>query len=263
MPASRSPPSRGRGSKRGGTARLIAHAVAPFAGAWIETAAIRPAWRTTSVAPFAGAWIETTATPRGARRSAVAPFAGAWIETTRGGRRCCGRRSPPSRGRGSKPYGAPADHPQHGRPLRGGVDRNGEADDLSHDGGWSPPSRGRGSKPQRRPQPVRLCPSPPSRGRGSKPRADRPRPGRGGGRPLRGGVDRNITPHLPRPGRASPPSRGRGSKPVSAAPAHRPGPSPPSRGRGSKRAPSRPRPRAAPVAPFAGAWIETFTLRRR
>ncbi len=78
--------------------------VAPFAGAWIETAPaglIRPA---AGVAPFAGAWIETaagiyrvSASPESRPLRArglklrrppprwmyppVAPFAGAWIET--------------------------------------------------------------------------------------------------------------------------------------------------------------------------------------
>ena len=84
---------------------MASGAVAPFAGAWIETSDPRvigalpqrrplrggvdrnacqsPATCTTRVAPFAGAWIETQR--RGRRHDAasiVAPFAGAWIETS-------------------------------------------------------------------------------------------------------------------------------------------------------------------------------------
>src|SRR5690242_17636465 len=77
--------------------------VAPFAGAWIETACSMRTWHPALVAPFAGAWIETAsgASPpsrcpsrpsraRGLKQLRntvsvghllVAPFAGAWIET--------------------------------------------------------------------------------------------------------------------------------------------------------------------------------------
>ena len=34
-----------------------------------------------AVAPYAGAWIETTFAPSGSNRLGVAPYAGAWIET--------------------------------------------------------------------------------------------------------------------------------------------------------------------------------------
>ena len=76
--------------------------VAPFAGAWIEIAAIKPGKEIEIVAPFAGAWIEITnlcylnlvilslpSRERGLkltscacslRSTLVAPFAGAWIE---------------------------------------------------------------------------------------------------------------------------------------------------------------------------------------
>ncbi len=77
-------------------------AVAPHAGAWIETALYFQANLLTDVAPHAGAWIETCdplqraidpASPlmqgRGLKHAlkeafgddAVAPHAGAWIET--------------------------------------------------------------------------------------------------------------------------------------------------------------------------------------
>ena len=57
--------------------------VAPYAGAWIETAAIAShcAW-VIRVAPYAGAWIETTIdVPCPNPFQGVAPYAGAWIET--------------------------------------------------------------------------------------------------------------------------------------------------------------------------------------
>ena len=40
-----------------------------------------------AVAPHAGAWIETVSIPRPRRRDRVAPHAGAWIETYKDGRR--------------------------------------------------------------------------------------------------------------------------------------------------------------------------------
>ena len=81
-------------------------AVAPRAGAWIETIPPRPAAGVGSmsrpvrarglkpycscccclrmpVAPRAGAWIETSMVPKVQRASNVAPRAGAWIETMR------------------------------------------------------------------------------------------------------------------------------------------------------------------------------------
>ena len=100
----RSPPSRGRGSKRDtGEQAPQYRAVAPLAGAWIETKSARAgiSWAcrrpprggvdrnplnvVTStgyqVAPLAGAWIETSRrSPRSVEKK-VAPLAGAWIET--------------------------------------------------------------------------------------------------------------------------------------------------------------------------------------
>ena len=98
-------PTRERGLK---LVRLVlvadGQAVAPYAGAWIETIApiVRP--RISQVAPYAGAWIETyrgtfnrvktelslPTRERGLKRTIgqrpmrtcwVAPYAGAWIET--------------------------------------------------------------------------------------------------------------------------------------------------------------------------------------
>ena len=78
-------------------------AVAPFAGAWIETAEkvetakfkeslpsrerglkhvlAYATYTDEKVAPFAGAWIETTYAGTETLQINVAPFAGAWIET--------------------------------------------------------------------------------------------------------------------------------------------------------------------------------------
>ena len=56
-------------------------AVAPRAGAWIETRRSVIASAITTVAPRAGAWIETRRRHRCRRRCRVAPRAGAWIET--------------------------------------------------------------------------------------------------------------------------------------------------------------------------------------
>ncbi len=56
-------------------------AVAPHAGAWIETLKrkIRPV--SVDVAPHAGAWIETLRSVDQRPKYPVAPHAGAWIET--------------------------------------------------------------------------------------------------------------------------------------------------------------------------------------
>ncbi len=75
-----SPPTRGRGLKPYGAAPPVAPAVAPHAGAWIETSRHGRAGAS-RVAPHAGAWIETRVVGSLAV-SHVAPHAGAWIETT-------------------------------------------------------------------------------------------------------------------------------------------------------------------------------------
>ena len=78
----KSPPARGRGLKPYRPARFPGHpAVAPRAGAWIETKTrpLSPVGH--SVAPRAGAWIETIVTGGATGLLGVAPRAGAWIET--------------------------------------------------------------------------------------------------------------------------------------------------------------------------------------
>ena len=57
-------------------------AVAPRAGAWIETVRIATTLSSTGVAPRAGAWIETYTPKSDGTTDGVAPRAGAWIETT-------------------------------------------------------------------------------------------------------------------------------------------------------------------------------------
>ena len=57
-------------------------AVAPLAGAWIETSTGRFNFFAIRVAPLAGAWIETPKIHHYmAINDVVAPLAGAWIET--------------------------------------------------------------------------------------------------------------------------------------------------------------------------------------
>ena len=116
-------PTRARGLKRL-VVRIAAvqYAVAPHAGAWIETnhsaGCTSPASRSrptrarglkhgytkkvkqlSQVAPHAGAWIETRYPLVTFRTAAVAPHAGAWIETTVGVERCCVLKCRAPRGR--------------------------------------------------------------------------------------------------------------------------------------------------------------------
>ena len=149
----------------------------------------------TVVAPLAGAWIETRLgstlhgpsgrrPPRGGvdRNTCtsvivivigpVAPLAGAWIETHRqGSSSSLGSKSPPSRGRGSKPRRRVQDGCDGRRPPRGGVDRN----EARLNPAWA------------------KRPSPPSRGRGSKHLHVGDRDRHRTCRPPRGGVDRNAS----------------------------------------------------------------------
>ena len=60
--------------------RLKKCAVAPFAGAWIETINCYFNRFPGFVAPFAGAWIEIMSEALFFQVLLVAPFAGAWIE---------------------------------------------------------------------------------------------------------------------------------------------------------------------------------------
>ena len=55
--------------------------VAPFVGAWIETCTGWLLHKGRYVAPFVGAWIETLLMLPCIRSLTVAPFVGAWIET--------------------------------------------------------------------------------------------------------------------------------------------------------------------------------------
>ena len=193
----RSPPARGRGSKRVHDSDLQRQQrVAPLAGARIETHAeltdgAAPAGRPlrggadrnvaererrverTRSLPSRGRGSKRPADVRRSTAPSVAPCAGARIET-------CDRVS--------------AIAARYGRPLRGGADRNiRHARDRRHAelvapcagarietpysaisastcGHGSPPARGRGSKPAvpRLAVTLRLS-SPPARGRGSKP----------------------------------------------------------------------------------------------
>ena len=55
--------------------------VAPYVGAWIETARKKAERRAEQVAPYVGAWIETSARSARSTDGHVAPYVGAWIET--------------------------------------------------------------------------------------------------------------------------------------------------------------------------------------
>jgi len=99
-------------------------AVAPHAGAWIETVTAPDGAAAFAVAPHAGAWIETPARQRPSTTGAVAPHAGAWIETMcRLPHHWMLLSSPPTRGRGLKQKLTEAKSVDlDGRPPRGGVD---------------------------------------------------------------------------------------------------------------------------------------------
>ena len=75
-------PSRERGLKRDQAVATVQQInVAPFTGAWIETARAIDLRLTPKVAPFTGAWIETASAIDLRMTPKVAPFTGAWIET--------------------------------------------------------------------------------------------------------------------------------------------------------------------------------------
>jgi len=67
----------------GGVMTAIEIAVAPRAGAWIETPVRMWSTKRHIVAPRAGAWIETGTNKALSECPDVAPRAGAWIETYR------------------------------------------------------------------------------------------------------------------------------------------------------------------------------------
>ena len=60
---------------------FAAYAVAPYVGAWIETALNNAKVHLTRVAPYVGAWIETLRASALSLSGLVAPYVGAWIET--------------------------------------------------------------------------------------------------------------------------------------------------------------------------------------
>ena len=132
-------------------------AVAPHAGAWIETSDGRPSDHATpSSPPTRGRGLKHVCDRRCTRTAdRVAPHAGAWIETRiiDALARCDRIESPPTRGRGLKPLSC----------------------DVSRESRiGSPPTRGRGLKHvQRRRANVPSTESPPTRGRGLKPIGDR------------------------------------------------------------------------------------------
>ena len=114
-------PLRVRGLKQDrGFYTLPDSAVAPPAGAWIETQ--RSYWQLhpLRVAPPAGAWIETCALMTSENRLPVAPPAGAWIETWRSWTKgTIWPRSHPLRVRGLKPQRCRGYyHPFRSHPLR-------------------------------------------------------------------------------------------------------------------------------------------------
>ena len=55
--------------------------VAPYTGAWIETAMLKKKRGFVRVAPYTGAWIETKEQRTSLVPFGVAPYTGAWIET--------------------------------------------------------------------------------------------------------------------------------------------------------------------------------------
>ncbi len=75
-----------------------------------------------AVAPYAGAWIETCVTTRWQKPCCVAPYAGAWIETIDGVLMASSPGSPLMRGRGLKPAIRIWPGARQRRPLCGGVD---------------------------------------------------------------------------------------------------------------------------------------------
>jgi hypothetical protein len=144
----RSPPTRGRGSKRRAAALHGRQPqVAPYTGAWIETQTCCCSCLTGVVAPYTGAWIETSSTQASRCGASVAPYTGAWIETSPSSRSRLPSRVAPYTGAWIETRTAPR-HPagRGGRPLHGGVDRNGGTLPIDLDAQVSPPTRGRGSK---------------------------------------------------------------------------------------------------------------------
>ncbi len=85
-----SPLAQGRGSKRAGAGfGDQRHAVAPRAGAWIETDVSPAPMRRAPVAPRAGAWIETSASRTAGPRVMIVRTPVDRIAERRDGARCC------------------------------------------------------------------------------------------------------------------------------------------------------------------------------
>ena len=240
MAHSRSPPTRGRGSKLGQHLdRLGRLRVAPHTGAWIEASH--------SMASISGLGRSPPTRGRGSKPAAdrvseasllVAPHTGAWIEA----RHCpvlpagrCGR--PPHGGVDRSIQDGDSDpRSTRGRPPHGGVDRNRSTD------GWrgrtvrSPPTRGRGSKlGQLAGQGIDQVVAPHT-GAWIETKKDLAHDRHDHGRPPHGGVDRNDAAQLLDQMR-----RGR----------------PPHGGVDRNWTDDRGDPFACVVAPHTGAWIET------
>ena len=103
IPSKRSPLTQGRGSKRPDVANgRVRSAVAPHAGAWIETITphrtAEPPARRPSRRGVDRNWYRV----RRRKRVSVAPHAGAWIETARPASLISQMGSPLTQGRGSK-----------------------------------------------------------------------------------------------------------------------------------------------------------------
>ncbi len=262
-------------------------AVAPRAGAWIETALRSNRRRSITVAPRAGAWIETSPTTRSVSSSVVAPRAGAWIETSRSqwgrgrtrrrpsrrgvDRNCvkCGLTavvglSPLAQGRGSKHRWPPAPSIAIGRPSRRGVDRNAHCGSPQRWMPASPLAQGRGSKPTSGPHARRRQASPLAQGRGSKQLGKLVLTVQLQRRPSRRGVDRNLAELVEVvDGALVAPRAGAWIETPPATFPRRTGPVAPRAGAWIETA-SMGRPLTiTSVAPRAGAWIETTAVTRR
>ena len=232
-----SPPSRGRGSKHGREwPSTFAKGSPPSRGRGSKQQ-LRSSRRLSRMSPLPGGVDRNSDTTAPAFEVVVAPFPGAWIETMWAAVSPLLRRSPPSRGRGSKPDGG----------------RAWPVDDLvaPFPGAWI-------ETRTPRPDGWKSTRSPPSRGRGSK--RDR---SAGAGqlrqrRPLPGGVDRNYPTGQPEAIRARRPLPGGVDRNYCVRRGAGIGKSRPLPGGVDRNRAMKAKARGAPqVAPFPGAWIET------
>ena len=247
----RSPPARGRGSKR---PEVAEHGgVAPRAGAWIEPA--QAAWAGSGRPPRGGVDRNRSWTPAAWSRSRRPPRGGV-DRNKRQMRQGYGERpSPPARGRGSKPTNRLSGNiPAGSPPARGrgskqvqGIRQLGERTVAPRAGAWIETRPAVGTS--------RGCVAPRA-GAWIETSAWRRDPSEGG-RPPRGGVDRNYLDAPPRAGGACRPPRGgvdRNCIQRATAPAD--GRRPPRGGVDRNTAALTARVKLG-VAPRAGAWIET------